>query len=47
MDTVVKTRQGAVRGSIVEGIAAFKGIFSSTEYRGCHARRLGCLCQAW
>ncbi|HEX7734535.1 MAG TPA: carboxylesterase/lipase family protein [Ktedonobacteraceae bacterium] len=26
MDTVVKTRQGAVRGKLVEGIVAFKGI---------------------
>jgi para-nitrobenzyl esterase len=26
MDTVVRTRQGAVRGSMVDGIAAFKGI---------------------
>jgi para-nitrobenzyl esterase len=26
MDTVVKTRQGAVRGNVVEGIAAFKGV---------------------
>jgi para-nitrobenzyl esterase len=26
MDTIVKTQQGAVRGSIVEGIVAFKGI---------------------
>src|SRR5713226_9550317 len=26
MDVVVKTRQGAVRGAMVEGVAAFKGI---------------------
>src|SRR5437879_9138324 len=26
MDIVVKTRQGAVRGKLVEGIVAFKGI---------------------
>ncbi len=26
MDTVVRTQQGAVRGSTVDGIAVFKGI---------------------
>ncbi len=26
MNTVVKTRQGKVRGSIIDGVATFKGI---------------------
>ena len=26
MDTVVRTRQGAVRGAMAEGVAVFKGI---------------------
>ena len=39
MDTVVRTRQGAVRGKMVEGIAVFKGIayaaapFGSRRFR--------------
>src|SRR5260370_1045485 len=33
MDTVVKTRQGTVRGEIVEGIATFKGLsYAATPF---------------
>ncbi len=47
MDTVVRTRQGAVRGSVVEGIVAFKGIAYAAAPFGPRRFRPPQLVESW
>lgn len=47
MDTVVRTRQGAIRGSMDEGIAAFKGITYAAAPFGPHRFRPPQPVEAW
>ncbi len=47
METVVRTRKGAVRGSVVEGIVAFKGIPFAAPPFGAHRFRPRQPVEAW